>query len=60
MSTQVDRKVEFIGALRVHTRQTIEKAAHMCTFDEQGRCLYCSARSSESTLRPQGRTGELS
>ena len=59
MSTQVDRQVERIAGYARQTRVIIEGRSHKCKWDAEGRCLYCSERSGESALMPQGRTGEL-
>jgi len=62
MSNEITRKVEEIAGRNEYVQRTlsIENRAHRCSWDSQGRCLYCPARSGiGSALMPNGRTGEL-
>lgn len=53
---RVARQVERIEVSYAQTKHTLESKAHSCTWDAQGRCLYCPNR---ATLGANLRTGEL-
>ena len=59
MSAEIKRTVERIETSYAHTKHTLESKAHACTWDEQGRCLYCPKKLADARLRADGRTGEL-
>lgn len=58
-SEKINRSVERIEASYAQTRHTLESKAHSCSWDAQGRCLYCPKRLADARLAAGARTGEI-
>ena len=58
ISEKIAKSVDRIAVSREYVERKLSLApgTHQCTYDAQGRCLYCPAK---TQLRANGRTGEL-